>query len=68
MALRNRTAEDVRRDIEREREELVRAVSHLRSDLHQVANVKPVLRKLAIGVGAVIAARIAVKLVRRRRR
>jgi hypothetical protein len=68
MALRNRTTDDVRRDIEREREELVRAVSHLRSDLHQVANVKPVLRKLAIGVGAVVAARIAFKLVRRRRR
>ena len=62
---RNRTTDDVRRDIEREREQLVRAVSHLRSD---VANVKPLLRKVAIGAGALIAARIALKLVLRRRR
>jgi len=65
---RHRTTEDVRRDIEREREQLVRAVTHLRSDLHEVANVKPLLRKLAIGAGALIATRIAIKLVRRRRR
>jgi len=58
--MRNRTPEDVRRDIEREREELVRAVTHLRSD------VKPFLRKVAIGAGAVIAARLAVKLLLRR--
>ena len=57
----NRTPEDVRRDIEREREELVRAVTHLRSD------VKPFLRKVALGAGAVIAARVAVKLLMRRR-
>jgi hypothetical protein len=61
---RNRTTDDVRRDIEREREALVRAVSHLRAD---VANVKPLLKKVAIGAGALIAARIAFKLLRRKR-
>ena len=60
----NRTTEDVRRDIEREREQLVRAVTTLRTD---VANVKPVLRKIAIGAGVVIAAGIAFKLLRNRR-
>ena len=63
--IRSRTTEDVRRDIEREREQLVRAVSNLRSD---VANVKPMLRKAAIGAGALIAAGIAFKLLRRRGR
>ena len=66
--MRNRTPEDVRRDIEREREQLVRAVTHLRSDLHEVANVKPLLRKLAIGAGAFTLAIVALKLARRRRR
>jgi hypothetical protein len=61
---RDRTAEDVRRDIEREREQLVRAVSNLRSD---VANVKPMLRKAAIGAGALIAVGIAFKLLRSRK-
>jgi hypothetical protein len=61
---RDRTTEDVRRDIEREREQLVRAVSTLRSD---VANVKPLLRKVAIGAGVVVAAGIAFKLLRRKR-
>ena len=60
----NRTTEDVRRDIEREREQLVRAVSTLRSD---VANVKPMLKKVAIGAGVVVAAGIALKLLRRKR-
>jgi Protein of unknown function (DUF3618) len=62
---RNRTPDDVRRDIEREREQLVRAVSNLRSD---VANVKPLLKKVAIGAAALIATRVAVKLILRRRR
>jgi Protein of unknown function (DUF3618) len=62
---RDRTPDDVRRDIEREREQLVRAVSDLRSD---VANVKPLLKKVAIGAGALIAARIAVKLILDRRK
>ena len=61
-----RTTEDVRRDIEREREQLVRAVTHLRSDLHEVANVKPLLKKVAIGVGVLVATRMAFKLLRRR--
>ena len=66
--MRNRTPEDIRRDIEREREQLVRAVTHLLSDLHEVANVKPLLRKLAIGAGAFTLAIVALKLARRRRR
>jgi len=66
--MRNRTPEDVRRDIKREREQLVRAVTHLRSDLHEVANVKPLLRKLAIGTGAFTLAMVALKLAGRRRR
>jgi hypothetical protein len=68
MAIRDRSADDVRHDIEREREELVRAIADLRGDLRQVANVKPLLRKVAIGAGAFAAVVIAVKLVRRRRR
>jgi hypothetical protein len=65
--MRERTAADVRREIEREREELVRAVAHLRGDLHEVANVKPLLRKLAMGAGAVAVVVVAVKLIKRRR-
>jgi hypothetical protein len=68
MALRDRTADDVRHDIEREREELVRAVAHLRGDLREVANVKPLLRKAAIAAAAVTAVVVAVKLVHRFRR
>jgi hypothetical protein len=63
--MRDRTIADVRRDIEREREELVRAITHLRSD---VANVKPILRKVAIGAAAVTAAIVVLKVVRGRRR
>jgi hypothetical protein len=66
--MRDRTPEDVRRDIEREREQLVRAVTHLRSDLHEVANVKPLLRKLAIGTAAFTVAVVALKIARRGRR
>jgi len=68
MAIRERSPEDVRHDIEREREELVRAIADLRGDLRRVANVKPLLRKAAIGAGALAAVVITVKLVRRRRR
>ena len=46
----------------------MRAVTHLRSDLHEVANVKPLLRKLAIGAGAFTLAMVALKLAGRRRR
>jgi hypothetical protein len=65
---RDRRPEDVRQDIERERERLVIAVDDLRRDLHRVTNVKPLLRKVAIGVAAFSVAMIAVKLVRRRSR
>jgi hypothetical protein len=61
-----RKPEDVRQDIERERERLVVAVEDLRRDLHRVTNVKPLLRKVAIGVAAFSVAMIAVKLARRR--
>jgi hypothetical protein len=64
--MRDRTPADVRSDIEREREELVRAVAHLRSDLHRAANVKPLLRKAAIGAAAFTVAVLALKIVRRR--
>jgi hypothetical protein len=63
--MRDRTMEDVRADIEREREQLVRAVANLRVDLHQVTNVRPLLRKVAIGAGAVAAVVVTVKLIRR---
>jgi hypothetical protein len=65
---RDRKPEDVRHDIERERQRLVIAVEDLRRDLHRVTNVKPLLRKVAIGVAAFSVAMIAVKLVRRRSR
>ena len=60
----NRTREDVRSDIQRERAELVRAVEHLRGDLREVTNVKPLLRKAAIGAGVLTAAVVVVKIVR----
>jgi hypothetical protein len=66
--MRDRTTEDIRRDIAREREELVRAIAHLRGDIREVANVKPLLRKVAIGAAAVTAVVVAVKIVRGRRR
>ncbi|HEY2219216.1 MAG TPA: hypothetical protein VGH35_07720 [Gaiellaceae bacterium] len=64
---RDRKPEDVRQDIERERERLVIAVEDLRRDLHRVTNVKPLLRKVAIGIAAFSVAMIAVKIVRRSR-
>jgi hypothetical protein len=63
---RKRTTEDVRREIEREREQLVRAVAHLRGDLHEAANVKPLLRKAAIGAGLLVGTIVAFKFARRR--
>ena len=63
-----RKPEDVRQDIERERERLVIAVEDLRRDIHRVTNVKPLLRKVAIGVAVFSVAMIGVKLVRHRRR
>lgn len=66
MAARQRSAEDVRREIEREREQLVRAVTHLRSDIREATNVKPLLRKVAIGAAAFAVAYAALKIARRR--
>ncbi|HEY3921127.1 MAG TPA: hypothetical protein VGL76_03340 [Gaiellaceae bacterium] len=57
---RSRTTEDVRRDIAREREQLVRAVAELRSE---ATSVKAKLPKIA---GAAVASIAALKLVRRR--
>jgi hypothetical protein len=62
---RNRSMEEIRAEIEREREQLVRAVTNLRVDLHEVTNVRPLLRKAAIGAGAVAAVVVTVKLIRR---
>jgi hypothetical protein len=59
---RQRTPEDVRRDIERERDQLVQAMTHLRA----AADVKPLLRKVAIGTASVVGAIAALKLFRRR--
>jgi hypothetical protein len=64
----DRKPEDVRQDIERERERLVIAVEDLRRDLHRVTNVKPLLRKVALGVAVFSVAMIVVKIVRGRRR
>jgi len=63
-----RKPEDVRQDIEREREQLVIAVEDLRRDIHRVTNVRPLLRKVALGVAVFSVTMIAVKLVRGRRR
>jgi hypothetical protein len=59
---KQRTPEDVRRDIAHERELLVRSVT----DLRAAADVKPLLRKVGIGAAATVGAIIALKLVRRR--
>jgi hypothetical protein len=61
----NRTTEDVRRDIEREREQLVHAVTNLRTDIHRVTDMKPLLKKVAIGAVAVTAVIVAFKISRR---
>jgi hypothetical protein len=65
-ATSDRKPEDVRQEIEREREQLVIAVEDLRRDLHRVTNVKPLLRKVAIGVAVFSVTMIAVKIARRR--
>ena len=57
---RSRTPEDVRRDIAREREHLVRAVTHLRTE---ATSFKAKLPKIA---GAALFGLTALKLVRRR--
>jgi hypothetical protein len=66
-----RTPETVTQDIEREREQLAQAVSHLRSDLKAATDVKAMLRSkwpqisavATIAVGA-----LAFRAVLRRRR
>jgi hypothetical protein len=63
--MRDRSAADVRRDIEREREELVHAVANLRSDIRDVTNVKPLLKKVAIGAAAIGGVIVAFKLSRK---
>jgi hypothetical protein len=57
---RSRNTEDVRRDIAREREQLVQAVEELRSE---ATSVRARLPKIA---GAALASIAALKLVRRR--
>ena len=67
MAAHARSQDDVRRDIEREREQLVTAVEQLRGDIRSAANVKPILKKVAIAVAVVVAVRFGVSAIRRRR-
>ncbi|HZO98586.1 MAG TPA: hypothetical protein VFB42_14590 [Gaiellaceae bacterium] len=66
-----RTTEDVLREIEHERDELVRAVARLRGDLHAAANVRPLLRRVAVGAAGLAALRLVARRLsgaRRRRR
>jgi hypothetical protein len=65
MALHQRSQEDVRRDIEREREQLVVSMTELR---REATNIKAKLPKLAAGAVAAFATLKALKLVRRKRR
>ena len=66
-----RTPEQVTREIEREREQLALAVSHLRDDLHAATDVKAILRAKApqITRGALAAAAVLtlLRLLRRKR-
>jgi hypothetical protein len=62
MATNSRTAEDVRRDIEAEREELATAVDDLRENIGEATNVGaklkaklPAVAAGALGVGFVVA-------------
>jgi hypothetical protein len=57
MTAKSRTQDDVRREIEHEREQLVTAVEQLRS----ATNVKPLLRKVALGAVAAGALRAIVR-------
>ena len=67
-----RTPEQVQSDIEREREHLANAVAHLRTDLHEIANVgaavKAQLPRVAAAAGVATAALLVLRRVRRRRR
>jgi hypothetical protein len=66
----NRTPEQVKREIEREREELATAVSHLRGELKQVADVRSILKthapKLALATALIAGLKVARTVARRR--
>ena len=49
---RNRTTDQVRADLESEREQLAEAVDHLRNSLGQAANLKRRLPMLAAGAAS----------------
>lgn len=77
MAANGRTAEDVRRDLATEREELAQAVGDLRRELHEVTDVKGKLKEnlpaatgVALGLGFVLAGGIGatMRLLARRGR
>jgi hypothetical protein len=66
MATPPRTAETVTEEIQREREELARAVTNLRSGIHEATNVKRILRTkwphitaaVAFTAGVIVAAQL----------
>jgi hypothetical protein len=69
----NRTPEQIRSDLESEREQLAEAVEHLRGELGQATNIGgklPVLAAGAASAGFVLAGGLGatVRLLRRRRR
>jgi hypothetical protein len=66
----NRTPEQVTREIEREREQLATAVSHLRGELKQAADVRSILKahapKLALATAVLVGLKVARTMARRR--
>jgi hypothetical protein len=66
-----RTPELVTREIQREREELARAVSHLRTELKAATDVRTIVRtkwpQLAVAAGLAAGVIAARRVVRRRR-
>jgi len=72
MATTPRTAETVTEEIQREREELARAVTNLRSGIHEATDVKRILRTKWPQITAVVAFTagviVAAQIVRRRRK
>ena len=57
MPTNGRTAADVRRDLAQERDQLAGAVEELRSELHEVTDVKGKLKKnLPVATGVALAA------------
>ena len=64
MPTNGRTQEQVTREIAREREQLAAAVSHLRGELKQAADVKAMLKAHAPKLAAVAAVYVGYKVVK----